>query len=114
MTAGRQRLGARGELLAARWYRDQGYAVVSTNWRCSSGELDLVLRRGSVLVFAEVKTRSSHRFGHPFEAITPSKQVRIRRLAAMFMRECDERAPTVRFDAVAVVGNEVEVAEAAF
>lgn len=114
MTAGRKRLGARGEVLAARWYHAEGYSVVATNWRCASGELDLVLRRGPELVFAEVKTRSSHRFGHPFEAITPSKQVRIRRLAALFMSESGERAPTVRFDAVAVVGNEVEVAQAAF
>lgn len=114
MTAARQRLGARGEELAARRYRADGYEVVARNWRCRDGELDLVLRRPGELVFAEVKTRSSDRFGIPAEAVTPTKQRRIRRLAQRFCAETGERARVLRFDVVSVRGDDVEVLEGCF
>ncbi len=114
MTVGRQRLGARGEDLAARHYAADGYRVVARNWRCRDGELDLVLRRADTLVFAEVKTRTSDRFGHPAEAVTPAKQRRIRRLAQRYLAESGERAPVLRFDVVAVLGGRVDVIEGCF
>lgn len=114
MTAGRQALGARGEQLAARRYEAAGYEVVARNWRCSGGELDLVLRGPDVLVFAEVKARSSDRFGPPAAAVTPAKQQRIRRLAQRFCAETDQRARVLRFDVVSVLRGEVEVIEGCF
>jgi putative endonuclease len=100
--ARKDELGRRGEQVAADWLEERGYRVVDRNWRCSSGELDLVLRRGNALVFAEVKTRSSLDFGHPFEAITFQKGARLRRLAALWCREHAPVAGEVRIDAVAV------------
>ncbi|MDE0803305.1 MAG: YraN family protein [Acidimicrobiales bacterium] len=114
MTVGRQKLGAQGEGLAARRYEAGGYTVVARNWRCSDGELDLVLRGDGVLVFAEVKTRSSDRFGLPAEAVTPAKQRRIRRLAQRFCADTGERARTLRFDVVSVLRGEVEIIENCF
>src|ERR687891_2210252 len=72
----RQHLGARGEALAADWYVAAGYDVVARNWRCREGELDLVVARPGEVVFCEVKTRASDRFGVPAEAGTGAKQRR--------------------------------------
>lgn len=114
MTAGRRALGAHGEALAARWYESRGYRVVARNWRCRDGELDLVLARGSLIVFCEVKTRRSNAYGSPAEAVTPAKQARIRRLAVRWLHDTDTRAASLRFDVVGVIADHVEVIEAAF
>lgn len=114
----RQRLGARGEDRAADWYRAAGYEVVARNWRCAEGELDLVVAQPGQLVFCEVKTRTSDRFGVPAEAVTSAKQRRLRTLAARFLAEHPQgvgsAARSIRFDVVAVTGSTVDVIEAAF
>jgi len=100
--ARKDELGRRGEQVAAEWLTERGYRVVDRNWRCATGELDLVLRFGTSLVFAEVKTRSSLDFGHPFEAITAAKGARLRRLAVEWCREHSPGSGDIRIDAVAV------------
>ncbi len=109
-----QRLGAYGESLVAQWYEQRGYVVLARNWRCREGELDLVLGRGSLVVICEVKTRSSERFGSPFEAVGPAKQRRLRRLGARWLSESCPGRVEVRFDVAGVVGRRVEVIEQAF
>ena len=84
--ARRREIGHRGEDLAAEWYEAHGYEVVARNWRCRAGELDIVARKGSELVFCEVKARSSGSFGLPAEAVGYAKQARVRRLAGMWLR----------------------------
>jgi putative endonuclease len=113
---GNLRTGAAGEEAAARWYAARGYTVVARNWRCPDGELDLVVARRGELVFCEVKTRSSDRFGVPAEAVTRDKQRRLRRLAARFLAEAapGTRGATLRFDVASVLAGEVTVIEAAF
>ena len=78
MTDARRAFGQAGEDRAAAWYRAHGYEVLARNWRCREGELDLVVRRGRTLVFVEVKARRTDRFGIPAEAVTPTKQRRLR------------------------------------
>jgi len=115
VTAAGHRLGRSGEALAAEWYLGQGYDVLARNWRCAEGELDLVLARGPLVVFSEVKARTTDRFGTPAEAVTPAKQARIRRLAARWMAEAGpRRGRAVRFDVAAVSAGRVEVLEGAF
>ena len=99
----RTRLGRSGEDLAAAYYRRRGYAVLDRNYRCRGGEIDVVLRRGKVLVFCEVKTRSSDRFGTPAEAVHPLKQDRIRRAAAQWMVARRPGRVEVRFDVFSVI-----------
>ena len=86
----RAALGVRGEDAAAAWYRSASYEILDRNWRCAEGEIDLVARsaEGGVLVFCEVKTRSSARFGSPFEAVTPAKQRRVRALGPVVAAPC--------------------------
>jgi putative endonuclease len=108
-----QRLGAAGEELTAVWYRRQGYRVVARNWRTRNGELDLILARQGELVVCEVKTRSSRRYGHPLEAVTPEKRARIRRLAMAYVAETKARG-RLRFDIAAVESGRVEVWEGVF
>jgi putative endonuclease len=110
----RIRLGAAGEDLAAQTYREAGYQVLDRNWRTREGEIDLVLSRAGVIVFCEVKTRSTERFGAPVEAVTRAKQARLRRLAGRWLATSTHRAPAVRFDVASVRNGRVEVIENAF
>jgi putative endonuclease len=105
--------GQWGEDLAARHYERDGYTILDRNWRCDLGELDLVVGRGALTVFSEVKTRRSAEFGPPAAAVTPAKQQRICRLAFVWMRFNGRHGP-IRFDVVAITGNDLEVFEHAF
>ena len=91
-----------GERAAWRTYRSRGYRLVARNWRSALGELDLVVARGGVLVFVEVKARSSDRMGGPYEAVTASKQRRLRRLAEAFMAAARPGEARFRFDVASV------------
>jgi putative endonuclease len=119
-TDARRALGAAGEGAVARWYATAGYEIVDRNWRCREGELDLVVARRDELVFCEVKTRRGHAFGAPVEAVTITKQRRLRVLAARWLREHpDRRARDLRFDVASVVAERgsapvIDVIEAAF
>ena len=99
----RKTLGAIGESLAADLYRKLGFKILDRNWRCNAGELDLVVATGALLVFCEVKTRSSDFFGSPAEAVGYAKQARLRRLAAAWMGEHHFGQRNVRFDVVSVL-----------
>jgi len=100
--------------MAAAWYEAHGYQVVARNWRCRQGELDLVVRRGRTVVFCEVKTRTSAAFGVPVEAVTRTKQVRLRALAARWLEESSPASAEIRFDVASVLAGELEVLEGAF
>ncbi|WIA98894.1 YraN family protein [Curtobacterium sp. MCBA15_012] len=102
-TGRRGALGATGERLAVEWMEANGFRVVDRNWRCRTGEVDVVAWHGDTLVFVEVKTRAGTSTGHPFEAITPAKTARLRKLVGRWSAAHPEvSAPAVRIDAVAV------------
>lgn len=110
----RRRLGVAGEDLAASWYEAAGYRVLDRNWRCSDGEIDLVVRRGETVVVVEVKARTSAAFGSAASAVTAAKQRRLRRLAVRWLAEHRPRCGAVRFDVVAVTAGHLEVLVGAF
>ena len=118
MTAARRALGQLGEDAAAAWYEAHGYEIVARNWRVREGEIDIVARRAQAVVFCEVKTRSSAAFGSPAEAITHTKQARLRKLAMLFLQAHPQSSRQLRFDVAAVTPGadapKVEVIEAAF
>ncbi len=112
------RLGAYGEDRAQRWYLERGYDLLDRNWRHPDGELDLVLAidepGGRAVVFCEVKTRSTGRFGAPYEAVGRDKQRRLRRLALQWLAAHDLRAARLRFDVASVTSGRIEVLLDAF
>jgi putative endonuclease len=119
MTRARRAVGAYGERLAERHLTDQGLVLLVRNWRCSDGEVDLILRDGDTIVFCEVKTRRSDRFGPPAAAVGWAKIRRLRRLAARWLAESDGHHGEVRFDVVSVLpqpkgASQVEHIRAAF
>jgi len=103
MTRVRRAVGAYGERLAERHLTDLGLVVLARNWRCADGEVDLILREGDDVVFCEVKTRRSDRFGPPAEAVGARKVLRLRRLAARWLAESAVHPREVRFDVVSVL-----------
>lgn len=107
--------GEYGERRAATWYSERGFEEIARNWRSSrTGELDLIVRRGSTVVVCEVKARRTSDYGFAAEAVTPVKQARIRRLAVEFLAASGLHGVTLRFDVVAVTGTEIEVYEDVF
>lgn len=96
-------VGISGEVEALAEYRRRGYRLLARNWRCSVGELDLVLIRDQLMVFCEVKTRRGAAFGGPHEAVTWQKQRKLRQLAEAFLRAMRLDPTAVRFDVASVM-----------
>lgn len=110
--------GRSGEARAATWYTERGYSIVERNWRCREGEVDLIACHNGELVFCEVKTRSSDRYGTPAEAVSWTKQRKLRVLAAIFMHALPSDDPlrrcAIRFDVAGVTPQNIDVIEHAF
>jgi putative endonuclease len=100
--AAKDAVGRYGERVAVEYLTAQGMRLLDRNWRCSAGEIDAILSDGSVIVFAEVKTRRSDRYGTPADAVGYVKQTRLRRLAAIWLAQSDVRPHEIRFDLVCV------------
>lgn len=103
----RQALGVRGEELAVAELQRQGMEVLARNWRCRTGEIDVVAAETvdgrTTVVFCEVKCRSGLGFGDPLEAITWAKLRRLRSLAAEWMATHQVSAHAIRLDAIGVL-----------
>ena len=113
--------GKWAEDLVSRWYEQHGYGIVARNWRCKRGELDVVACKNGVLVVCEVKARASNAFGTPAEAVTPAKQLKVRRATADFrasLRASNDPllslVKSVRFDVACVLGTQLEMLEDIF
>ena len=111
-------LGVLGENLAVAALEERGYAVIARRHRSRYGEIDIIAEHGRVIVFIEVKLRSTDLFGEAFEAIPPWKRRRIIRIALDYLAGHDLLDRPVRFDVAAIdhgpSGFEVEIIEDAF
>jgi putative endonuclease len=99
----RKAFGDHGESIAARHLIEAGLTILDRNWRCETGEIDIVARDGASLVVCEVKTRRGLAYCHPGEAVTWRKAQRLRRLAMRWIDEHDVHPPEIRIDVVSVV-----------
>jgi putative endonuclease len=95
-------LGDRGENMAARYLRNQGYRIIVRNFRCEIGEIDIVARDGDTLVFVEVKTRA-YDDPNPEDQVHAAKQHQLTRVARTYLSRYGVPQPPARFDVVAVV-----------
>lgn len=96
-----RRLGQWGEALVAEDLRRGGWTIAATNFRCRMGEIDIIVKNGKYLVFVEVKLRKNNRFGAACEAVTPSKQRKLR-AAAQYYLMCHPTGLQPRFDVAEV------------
>lgn len=95
-------LGKRGEQIAADFLEKKGHLILATNFRYEHKEIDIISSVDDLLVFSEIKTRSSLRYGFPEEAVTPGKQNLIKE-AAMFFLERHPEYNKCRFDVISII-----------
>ena len=102
----RSTLGIQGEQIALTYLEESGYTLEAKNWRGQRGELDLVMRRDSLLIFVEVRTTSTRWLDRPAEATPTSKQRQVARCADEYCHQRHPLAPQVidiRFDVIGVL-----------
>ena len=103
MNDSRIKVGKIGEALAIDHFKTQGYEIREQNYRTRSGEIDLIVQRGKRIVFVEVKTRRSSKFGVPQAAVTPTKQKQISKIALNYLQRDNLLDVPCQFDVVAIV-----------
>ena len=106
MARGKKKLGSKGERAAEGMLRRKKYRILERNYTCRFGEVDLVAEESGTVVFIEVKTRMSGRYGPPEISVTPRKQRRYARSALHYLQQKGIPDSPVRFDVVAVVMSE--------
>lgn len=98
-------LGIEGERIAVEYLRQKGIKILETNWRFEKKEVDIIGRKGNLILMVEVKSRSTDKYGKPEEAVTDAKQKYLIDAADNYMQRLDFEAE-VRFDIIAIVLNE--------
>lgn len=101
-----QRQGRRGEARALAYLQGRGLRLLEANYRCRSGEIDLVMRHGDATVFVEVRARRNRRFGGAAASVTATKQRRLYAAARHYLMVRGTPPGPLRFDVVALEGDE--------
>lgn len=102
MKAGRLGLGAEGERVAKAYLQTKGFRILHENYSTPLGEIDLIAKEGGVVVFVEVKARTSGEFGPPQASVTLTKQRQIVKVARLYLQRERLAEVACRFDVVAV------------
>lgn len=98
----RRETGMLGEKFACDFLGKNGYHILEKNYRCPGGEIDIIARHKETLVFVEVRTKQSCKFGSPEESITPTKMKRLRTVAAYYGQNRSNLPAAWRIDVVAI------------
>ena len=107
-------LGISGESKARRFLKRAGYKIIEKNYRNKIGEIDVICKDGDTLVFVEVKTRLTEKYGEPSEAVTTFKQKKIASVSKLYLAERGTGDISCRFDVVEVKKNEINHIKNAF
>ena len=98
----RKEVGAKGEKLAAKFLKRKGYTIIQRNYRCKLGEIDIIAEQDRTIVFVEVRTKQTERFGPPQYSITSGKRWQISKAALYYIKEKRLVERSCRFDVIAV------------
>ena len=116
--SGRTQTGKRGEDIAVAYLKNRGYRIIERNYKCLFGEIDIVAKDDDTVVFVEVKSRKSEKFGDPQGAVGREKQKKISRISLKYLEEKHLYPCDARFDVVAIkmlpAGSIVELIQNAF
>ena len=118
MTNQQQKFGEKSENLAAWYLKQNGYKIIEQNYRNRMGEIDIIAKEKKTIVFVEVKSRRSIRYGNPKQAVTPKKQRKISMVALYYLKSTQQIDAKARFDVVAITSNrdepQIEIIKNAF
>ena len=106
MTVKQKNLGVSGENLAAAHLESAGYKILARNYRIRAAEIDLIAERDGVIVFVEVKTRRTKKFGRPAAAVTERKQKKIIEAASVFMQNAEYANRACLFDVIEIFASD--------
>jgi putative endonuclease len=113
-----QKFGEKSENLAVWYLKQNGYKIIEQNYRNRMGEIDIIARDKKTIVFVEVKSRKSIRYGSPKQAVTPKKQRTISMVALSYLKTTKQTDAKARFDVVAITSNrdepQIEIVKNAF
>lgn len=104
-------LGKQGEILASAYLADKGHIILETNYRYAHKEIDIISLCGDVLVFTEIKARSSYAFGYPEEAVNQRKQKLLKQAAEYYCLDKPQYVK-LRFDVLSLLLNKGNITEA--
>jgi len=97
-------LGKKGEDIAVKYLKKKGYEILDKNYKTSIGEIDIIAKDKDIIVFIEVKTRITKRFGEPFESITKEKKYRIFKIALFYLTKNKNLSHLqIRFDVISIL-----------
>ena len=94
-------LGNKGEEVAAKFLKRNGYRIIARNYKTPLGEIDIIAKDGNTIVFVEVKTRTSNAFGYPFEPVTRRKKDKLKNLALLYLKKHAHES-SARFDVISI------------
>lgn len=98
--------GAIGEFNAADYLAKKKYKIIEQNHRNRLGEIDIIAKHKNTIVFVEVKSRSTLKFGRPSEAVNIRKQQKLRQVASLYLLQHQMMESECRFDVIEVIGND--------
>jgi putative endonuclease len=99
----KENLGRQGEDIAAKYLKQQGYRMLSRNFRTRYGEVDIICMLNQVIIFVEVKTRAGINYGFPEESITETKKQHIRKVALAYLDTYSQPFKEIRFDVIGIL-----------
>lgn len=111
-------LGKIGEEVARKYLSSKGYRIIERNFHTRYGEIDIICFKADTMVFVEVKTRRSQKFGLPYESVTQKKINHLRTAALIYLESLEKPVKNIRFDVISIlIQNEkptIQHIEAAF
>lgn len=99
----KRKLGIQGEEMAAMYLTKNGYQIITRNYYTRYGELDIICEKNNTIIFVEVKTRTSTRYGLPQEAVTNMKIAHLKKAAMIYLNSLNKRYREIRFDVIAIL-----------